>query len=130
MPRPPGSPEGFGFPSFAVTMSTISFGFFAVLFARELPVRRRVWPYLLGGIVVTAIGFARLYLGAHWLSDIVVSALLGIAWILALGIAYRSHVQRSMWMRPLAVIFYGAFVRAATTRSEEHTSELQSLMRI
>lgn len=113
MPRPPGAPEGFGFPSIAVTMSTIAFGFFAVLIARELPGRRRVWPYLLGGIVVTAIGFARLYLGAHWLSDIVVSALLGIAWILALGIAYRSHVQRSMWMRPLAVIFYGAFVLAA-----------------
>ncbi len=113
MPRPPGAPEGFGFPSIAVTMATIAFGFFAVLIARELPGRRRVWPYLLGGVVVTVIGFARLYLGAHWLSDVVVSALLGIAWLLALGIAYRSHVQRSMWMRPLAVIFYGTFALAA-----------------
>jgi len=113
MPRPPGAPEGFGFPSIAVTMSTIAFGFFAVLIARELPGRRRVWPYLLGGVAVAAIGFARLYLGAHWLSDVVVSALLGIAWILALGIAYRSHVQRSMWMRPLAAVFYGAFALAA-----------------
>ena len=94
-------------------MSTITFGFFAVLIARELPGRRRVWPYLLGGVVVVAIGFARLYLGAHWLSDVVVSALLGIAWILALGIAYRSHVQRSMWMRPLAAIFYCTFALAA-----------------
>ena len=113
MPRPPGAPEGFGFPSIAVTMATIAFGFFAVLIARELPGRRRVWPYLLGGAVVTVIGFARLYLGAHWLSDVVVSALLGIAWLLALGIAYRSHVKRSLWMRPLALVFYGAFALAA-----------------
>ena len=112
MPRPPGAPDGFGFPSIAVTMATITFGFFAVLIARELPGRRRVWPYLLGGAIVTAIGFARLYLGAHWLSDVVVSALLGIAWLLALGIAYRSHVKRSMWMRPLAITFYGAFALA------------------
>ena len=110
MPRPPGAPDGFGFPSIAVTMATIAFGFFAVLIARELPGRRRVWPYLLGGAIVAAIGFARLYLGAHWLSDVVVSALLGIAWLLALGIAYRSHVKRSLWMRPLALTFYGAFI--------------------
>jgi membrane protein DedA with SNARE-associated domain/membrane-associated phospholipid phosphatase len=113
MPRPPGAPEGFGFPSIAVTMATITFGFFAVLIARELPGRRRVWPYLLGGAVVTTIGFARLYLGAHWLSDVVGSALLGIAWLLLLGIAYRSHVARSLWMRPLAIVFYGAFALAA-----------------
>jgi len=63
--RPPAASSGFGFPSVAVTMATISFGFFAVLIARELPGLSRVWPYLLSGVVVTLIGFARLYLGAH-----------------------------------------------------------------
>ena len=53
MPRPPTAPAGFGFPSVAVTMTTITFGFFAVLIARELPGRRRVWPYLLAGVVTT-----------------------------------------------------------------------------
>src|SRR3546814_2440435 len=84
MPNPPTAPLGFSFPSIAVTMATITFGFFAVLIAREMPGRRRVWPYLVSGAVVAVLGFARLYLGAHWLSDV---------------------------------------------RSEEHTSELQSLMR-
>jgi membrane protein DedA with SNARE-associated domain len=113
MPAPPGALHGFGFPSFAVTMSTIAYGFFAVLVARELPGRNRVWPYLVGGAVVTAIGFARLYLGAHWLSDVVGGALLGIVWLLVLGLAYRSHVARSFWMRPLAIAFYGGFLLAA-----------------
>jgi membrane protein DedA with SNARE-associated domain/membrane-associated phospholipid phosphatase len=112
MPRPPGAPAGFGFPSIAVTMATITLGFFAVLVARALPGRRRVWPYIVGGAVVAMIGFARLYLGAHWLSDVVGGILLGIAWLLVLGLAYRSHVSRPLYMRPLAVAFYGTFALA------------------
>src|SRR5690625_3599544 len=96
-----------------VTMTTITFGFFAILIARELPGRSRVWPYLVSGIVVGAMGFARIYLGAHWLTDVIGGMLLGIVWLLVLGLAYRSHVNRSFWMRPLAAIFYGTFAVAA-----------------
>ncbi|SDY16475.1 bifunctional DedA family/phosphatase PAP2 family protein [Lysobacter enzymogenes] len=113
MPRPPTAPAGFGFPSVAVTMTTIVFGFFAVLIARELPGRQRVWPYLLAGVITTLVGFARLYLGAHWPSDLIGGTLFGIFWLLALGIAYRRHVARSFWMRPLAWLFYSVFAVAA-----------------
>src|SRR5690606_3671012 len=113
MPLPPTAPSGFGFPSVSVTMSTIAFGFFAVLIARELPGRSRVWPYMVSGLVVALLGFARLYLGAHWLSDVVGGMLLGIVWLLVLGIAYRRHVARSFWMRPLAAVFYLSFAVAA-----------------
>ena len=113
MPLPPTAHSGFGFPSVSVTMTTITFGFFAVLIARELPGRTRVWPYMVAGLVGALLGFARLYLGAHWLSDVVGGMLLGIVWLLLLGIAYRRHVARSFWMRPLAAIFYTTFVVAA-----------------
>ena len=113
IPAPPGANAAFGFPSIAVTMATIAFGFFAILIARELPGRHRVWPYLLAAVVVAMLGFARLYLGMHWLSDIAGGALLGITWLLVLGLAYRRHVARSFWMRPLAWTFYGAFAVAA-----------------
>ena len=113
MPRPPTAPAGFGFPSVAVTMCTIVFGFFAVLIARELPGRRRVGPYLLAGVVTTVVGFARLYLGAHWPSDLVGGTLFGILWLLVLGIAYRRHVARSFWMRPVSLLFYITFAIAA-----------------
>ena len=113
MPRPPTAVAGFGFPSVAVTMTTVVFGFFAVLIARELPGRARVWPYLLAGAATVTVGFARLYLGAHWLSDIVGGVLLGVIWLLAIGIAYRRRSDRSLWMRPLAWTFYGGFLLAA-----------------
>jgi membrane protein DedA with SNARE-associated domain/membrane-associated phospholipid phosphatase len=113
MPRPPTAPEGFGFPSVAVTMMTVVLGFFAVLIARELPGRRRVWPYLLAGVLTTLVAVARLYLGAHWASDVIGGTLFGIGWLLVLGLAYRRHVARSFWMRPLATLFYVTFAIAA-----------------
>ncbi len=112
IPKPPSVSSGFGFPSIAVTMSTITFGFFAVLIARELPGRTRVWPYLVSGVVVALIGFARIYLGAHWLSDIIGGVLFGLVWLLVLGIAYRRRMVRSFWIKPLAWLFYGAFAVA------------------
>jgi membrane protein DedA with SNARE-associated domain/membrane-associated phospholipid phosphatase len=113
MPRPSLAAAGFGFPSIAVTMATITLGFFAVLIARELPGRRRVWPYLVAGVWITLLGFARLYLGAHWLSDVLGGVLFGAVWLLGLGIAYRRHVARSFAMKPIALAFYGVLVAAA-----------------
>lgn len=111
--RPPDAGSGFGFPSVSVTMATITFGFFAVLIARELPGRTRVWPYLLSGFVVSLIGFARIYLGAHWLSDVIGGMLFGTFWLLVLGIAYRRRFNRSFWVKPVAWLFYGTFAVAA-----------------
>ena len=112
MPRPPTASAGFGFPSIAVTMTTVVFGFFAVLVAREFPGRQRVWPYLVAGVATALVAFARLYLGAHWLSDVVAGMLLGVVWVLVLGIAYRRHSTRSFLIRPLVAAFYGGFALA------------------
>ncbi len=111
--RPPDASSGFGFPSVSVTMATITFGFFAVLIARELPGRTRVWPYLVSGFVVSLIGFARIYLGAHWLSDVIGGMLFGMFWLLVLGIAYRRRFNRSFWVKPVAWLFYGVFTIVA-----------------
>jgi hypothetical protein len=108
-------------------MATIVFGFFAVLIARELPGRKRVWPYLLAGVVTAVVAFARLYLGAHWLSDLIGGTLFGLVWLLILGIAYRSHVARSFWMRPLAALFYGSFVIAALWHAPSASERLLAL---
>lgn len=108
VPRPPASMAvaGFDFPSAQVTMATITYGFFAVLVARELPGRSRAWPYAVAALLVAAVAFARLYLGAHWLTDVLAGIFLGVVWITVLGLAYRRRVTRSFWMRPLVLLFY------------------------
>ncbi|HEL3780220.1 TPA: VTT domain-containing protein [Stenotrophomonas maltophilia] len=118
--RPVDASSGFGFPSVSVTMATITFGFFAVLIAREMPGRTRVWPYLVSGIVVSLIGFSRLYLGAHWLSDVIGGMLFGTFWLLVLGIAYRRRFNRSFWVKPVAWLFYGVFALAAMWYAPRH----------
>lgn len=74
------------FPSGHTLLSLVIFGFLACLVARQLPKEKRSLPYILVGLLVAVIGFSRLYLGAHWLTDILGSILLGLA-ILFLGTA-------------------------------------------
>jgi hypothetical protein len=47
------------------------------------------------------------------LSDVVGGILFGFVWLLVLGLAYRRHVARSFWLRPLALAFYSVFAIAA-----------------
>jgi len=93
------------------TMSVVVYGFFAVLIGRELPSRRRVWPYVLTAFLVTAIAFSRLYFAAHWPSDMLAGLFAGVLWVAILGIAYRRRIRRPYWMAPpTAIFFFGIFV--------------------
>jgi len=116
LPKPPAATavSGFSFPSQAVMLATAVYGFFAVLVAREMPGRNRVWPYVVAALLVGLLGFARLYLGAHWLSDVLAGACLGLLWITALGIAYRRRVVRSFWVKPVAAVFFGTVLVVGT----------------
>lgn len=126
VPKPPAGTAvaGFSFPSGPVTMATVVYGFFAVLIAREMPGRKRAWPYVLAGLLVALIGFSRLYFGAHWLTDVLGGLMLGMGWIALLGIAYRRRVTRSFWVRPIAAWFFAAVLAAGLwhgNRSADHT---------
>lgn len=82
---------GYAFPSGHASLSLAVFGFLAVAVARELPSSWRWTPYSIALFPVVAIGFSRLYLGAHWVSDILGGWSLSLVWITLLGIAYRGH---------------------------------------
>jgi|GEM_PF-21831 len=77
------------FPSGHVTLSLALIGFWSTIVARELRKKQRWMPYVATGIVVFLIALSRLYLGAHWLTDIVAGGLLGITLVLILTISYR-----------------------------------------
>lgn len=91
--------EGFAFPSGHTLRATVMYGFLAVLLARACSQRWRWIPYGAAALLTVAVALSRLYLGVHWLSDVIGSIALGLAWVSALSIAYHRHTikERAPW---------------------------------
>ncbi len=103
------------FPSGPVLLATSVYGFLAVSLAHELPERFRWVPYGLATLAVTATAAAGLYLGTEWLTDIVGSVALGLAWVAALGLAVRRHSRGETPSRALGAVALISLVASLTT---------------
>ena len=84
----------FSFPSAHATLAIACYGFIIYLVLKNI---RREWLrkiiIYLGPVGITLIAASRLYLGAHYLSDVIAGLLLGGAW-LAIGIYILKIVRR------------------------------------
>jgi membrane protein DedA with SNARE-associated domain/membrane-associated phospholipid phosphatase len=94
-------------PSAALTLATVVLGYFAVMVARELRRRKRKWPYVIVGLLLSLLVLSRLYLGLDWLSGALVGVSLGMAWTVVVGIAYRQRAMRSFNGVVASLIFFG-----------------------
>jgi undecaprenyl-diphosphatase len=91
--------DSLSFPSGHAMASMVVFGLLAYLIATATTDRRlRRSTLLLCGVLIALIGFSRIYLGVHYLSDVIGGYLLGAAW-LAFSIALiedaRQHYRAS-----------------------------------
>jgi membrane-associated phospholipid phosphatase len=85
---PVATAHGKSFPSGHAMSSTFVYGALLLVF---LPViGRRYRPLVIGGAVllVLAIGFTRLALGVHYITDVVGGIVLGLAWLAASTAAF------------------------------------------
>ncbi|HEX6138586.1 MAG TPA: phosphatase PAP2 family protein [Casimicrobiaceae bacterium] len=97
--------DEYSLPSGHAALSLVVYGFLAFLLGHGKP--RWEQTALASGAAGVALlmGFSRLYLGAHWFSDVIASYGLGIAWIALLSIAYIHHVRdRPMRTAPVLLI--------------------------
>ncbi len=87
--------EQYSFPSGHATSAIVLYGFLAFLLARGCSAR---WKLLISAVAagfVLLIAFSRLYLGAHWFSDVVAGLSVGLAWVALLAIAYTHRVREA-----------------------------------
>ncbi|MFQ5784304.1 MAG: phosphatase PAP2 family protein [Alphaproteobacteria bacterium] len=113
VPRPAPIYEGWGsfaFPSGHATMSAVLWGLFTVLVAREVKPKWRPWIFGASLGIVLLIGFSRLYLGAHWLSDVVGGLAFGIAWVALLAVFYLRRRPRRIDAKGLVAVVCSVFV--------------------
>ncbi|SEH07444.1 VTT domain-containing protein [Candidatus Venteria ishoeyi] len=80
-----------GFLESQIMLSTIIYGFIAVLLVRCLPVHLRWRPYAIASSWMLLLILSRLYLAQQWLSDALLGLALGLFWVTVMGLAYRQH---------------------------------------
>jgi undecaprenyl-diphosphatase len=78
------------FPSGHSTVNAAMYSFLAFLAARELGAARLA-PVAAAAALVVSIALSRIYLGAHWFSDVAAGLAFGLAWSTLLMIAYVHH---------------------------------------
>ena len=104
-PRPTdmnyGGPELFSFPSGHATMAAVIFGVLAVLVSHSMGRWGRALVYGVCASAVVSIGYSRVYLGAHWLSDVFAGLLFGTVIAAAFGVAVEAIPPRRI--KPLGL---------------------------
>jgi membrane-associated phospholipid phosphatase len=93
-PRPVSIYDGvidYSFPSGHACMSIVLYAILAVLLTRgaSLSWRRSVATATI--LFVVLVSFSRVYLGAHWMSDVLAGLAFGAAWVAGLTIIYLRH---------------------------------------
>jgi len=87
--------SAFSFPSGHSTANVVLYGFLAFLVVREIRPAWRLSVALGAATLIFLIAFSRLYLGAHWFSDVIGGLAFGSAWLAVLGLSYlRRQAER------------------------------------
>ncbi|WP_262378134.1 phosphatase PAP2 family protein [Pseudomonas sp. WS 5503] len=80
--------SAFSFPSGHSTVNVVLYGFLAFLIARDFHPAWRLVVALSAAILIFLIASSRLYLGAHWFSDVIGGLAFRPAWLALLGLSY------------------------------------------
>jgi undecaprenyl-diphosphatase len=94
--------EAFSFPSGHATMAAITFGVLAVLASHAMNRWSRSLVYAVCGLIVITIAYSRIYLGVHWLSDVLGGLIFGAVMVAAFAVAIEAIPPRRV--RPVGLL--------------------------
>jgi membrane-associated phospholipid phosphatase len=81
---------GKSFPSGHAQSAVVGCGILVLVFLPIVHRRARPWLLAAASLVVLLIGFSRIALGVHYLSDVIGAYLIGLAWLLAMTAAFSA----------------------------------------
>lgn len=90
VPEPVAMAEGLSFPSGHAQSAIVSVSVLLLVFLPLLHGRRRVAAFALGAAYVLIIGFSRVALGVHYVTDVLAGYALGAAWVAAMAAVFRA----------------------------------------
>lgn len=94
----------FSFPSGHATIAMTLYGFIIYFVWRtEKYWRKKLNALFLGGGIIIVVSFSRLYLGVHYLSDVIGGLLLGILWLI-IGISLREWLGYKYRLTPRVLL--------------------------
>ncbi len=86
----------YSYPSGHVLFFVVFFGFFAYLAWLHFTGRARVIVIIICATLILLIGPSRVFLGAHWATDVLGSYIIGSIWLFILIFAYQWAVHRKL----------------------------------
>lgn len=92
----------FSFPSGHAALAMLAFGLLAVVAGHAMGRWSKALVYSLAGMVVFLVAFSRLYLGVHWLGDVLAGVALSAVITTIFGVALEAWPARRI--RPLGLI--------------------------
>lgn len=96
--------DAYSFPSGHATLNAVLFGLIAVLVAHDRSRWTKAGVFSLTVAYVLLIGFSRVYLGAHWASDVLAGLLFGLAMVSAFAFLFGSIHDEKVGRGVLAVL--------------------------
>lgn len=114
--------ELFSFPSGHAVVTTVMLGFLAFLLSRRQAMQTRLIVAALAGLYVALVAFSRLYLGAHWMSDVLGGISLGVAWVAMLAMVYTHRgVREDFRPRQMMLLVVVALALFGTVWNSMHS---------
>ena len=118
--------EQYSFPSGHATSAIVLYGFLAFLLLQGRSARWKVAGSAFAAGLILLIAFSRLYLGAHWFSDVLAGLSVGLAWVSLLAIAYTHHVHETrLRTSSLAITSLGVLLLASAIQiGTQHATDV------
>lgn len=111
-PRPSGIPlasDIFSMPSGHTTLATLFYAGLALILGRNAPKTIRGCLFLIAILMIGIIGASRVYLGAHWLTDVFTGVLLGSLLLMLVTLSYLRRYEKPIAPFGFLLVFLLSF---------------------